>query len=380
MPEVLKIGPYHPLVIEPELYEVRVQDGKITDVLIEQGFTHRGIETLMLTKTIKQDVFLAERVCGLCSQAHSTAYCLAVENVFGFEAPPRANYIRTMVFELDRLHSHYMWFALLFHMIHDTERFMVALNAREKLMDIIEAICGNRVHFSVNAIGGVRRDVSPQVMKSLLQLLDEYNALNDEIFKAMEVHSPKLSGIGILPRDKARAFAVVGPILRGSGVASDIRRDDPHLVYDDLDFELITEKGCDVQARSMVRAREIPETISILRQIVENMPQGEIKADVGEPPVGEESGRVEAPRGELIYYARLNGTNYPERIKLRPPSYVNVRAVPEMLRGEKVENLPPILESLDRCISCTNRVTIVDEKTGKISKVSLEELGRKWWR
>lgn len=375
MSEILKIGPYHPLVIEPELYEISVSDGKVSDVKISMGYTHRGIERLMQTKTIKQGLFLAERVCGLCSQAHSTAYCTAVENVFDLEVPPRADYIRTLVFELDRLHSHYMWFVLLFHTIHDTESFSRILNFREKLMDIIEAICGNRVHFSVNAVGGVRRDVSPSVLKSLISSLDEFPAIDEEILKAMKAASPKLSGIGLLPKEKARAYAVVGPILRASGISSDIRKDDPFAAYGEIDFDVITEDGCDVLSRAMVRLRENQESSRIIRQLVDRMPGGEIKAEVGKPPVGEDCGRVEAPRGELIYYARLNGTNYPERIKLRPPTYVNVRSVPEMLMGEKVENVPAILESLDRCISCTNRVTLVDERTGKVRKVRLEELG-----
>ncbi len=376
MPETMKIGPYHPLVIEPEMYQVTISNGKVTDVLIDMGYTHRGIERLMQTKTIKQSLFLAERVCGLCSQAHSTAYCQAVENVFGLEIPPRAKYLRTIVFELDRLHSHYMWFALLAHTMHESESFMTLLNARENLMDLIEALCGNRVHFSVNTIGGIRRDAPEGVLKAILAKTGEFSKISNEAMKLTKALKPKISGIGLLPRNKARAFSVVGPILRASGVNSDIRRDDDYLVYGDLDFDVIVEDGCDVYSRAMVRAREIDETIKILEQLVRQTPGGEILAEVGKPPVGEDCGRVEAPRGELIYYARLNGTNYPERIKLRPPSYVNVRSVPEMLRGEKVENIPPILESLDRCISCTNRISLVDEKTGKVTKMSMEELRR----
>ncbi len=376
MTEIIKIGPYHPLNLEPEIYEVTVRDDKIVDVEIEQGYTHRGIERLMESKSLNQDLLLAERVCGLCSQAHSTAYCLTIEKIFGAEIPPRANYIRSLVFELDRLHSHYMWFVLLFHTLHEDGHLIRILDARERLMDLLEPICGNRVHFSINTLGGVRRDVSAGMLNKVKSLMNNLTKLSDYTMKALKDAAPKLSGIGMLSKDKARAYGVVGPVLRASGIKSDIRKDDPYDAYQEVDFDVPTEDGCDVFSRALVRARENFETIKLIRQLIDRMPKGEIRVDLGKPPVGADSGRVEAPRGELIYYAKLNGTNYPERVKLRPPTYVNDRAVVEMLVGEKLANLPPILESLDRCISCTNRVTVVDERTGRSRRISLDELRR----
>lgn len=376
MAEVMKIGPYHPLNLEPEIYKVTVRDGKIIDIGIEQGYTHRGIERLMESKSLNQDVLLAERVCGLCSQAHSTAYCQAIEKIFGAEIPPRANYIRSLVFEMDRLHSHYMWFVLLFHTSHEDGHLIRVLDAREKLMDLLEPICGNRVHFSINNLGGVRRDVSRGVLAKVKTLTDDLTKLSDNIMKALKDAAPKLSGIGRLPKDRARAYGVVGPVLRASGINSDIRKDDPYAAYQEVDFDVPTEDGCDVFSRALVRARETLESIKLVRQLIDRMPKGEIRVELREPPIGEDFSRVEAPRGELIYYARLNGTNYPERIKLRPPTYVNDPAVAEMLVGEKLVNFPPILESLDRCISCTNRITVVDERTARSRRISLDELRR----
>jgi len=376
MAEVMKIGPYHPLNLEPEIYKVTVRDGKIIDIGIEQGYTHRGIERLMESKSLSQDVLLAERVCGLCSQAHSTAYCQAIEKIFGAEIPPRANYIRSLVFEMDRLHSHYMWFVLLFHTLHMGEHLIRVLDARERLMDLLEPICGNRVHFSINNLGGVRRDVSGGMLVKVKTLADDLTKLSDNIMKALKDAAPKLSGIGLLPKDRAREYGVVGPVLRASGVNSDTRKDDPYAAYQEVDFDVPTEDGCDVFSRALVRAKETLESIKLVRQLIDRMPKGEIRAELGAPPIGEDFSRVEAPRGELIYYAKLNGTNYPERIKLRPPTYVNDPAVAEMLVGEKLANLPPILESLDRCISCTNRITVVDERTGKSRRVSLDKLRR----
>lgn len=376
MTEIIKIGPCHPLNLEPEIYEVTVRDDKIVDVGIEQGYAHRGIERLMESKSLHQDVLLAERVCGLCSQAHSTAYCQAIEKVFNAEIPPRAKYIRSLVFEMDRLHSHYMWFVLLFHTLHENGHLIQVLDAREKLMDRLEFICGNRVHFSINNLGGVRRDVSEDMLAKTKTLMGDLTKLSDNIMKTLKDAAPKLSGIGILPRDKAGAYGVLGPVLRASGIKNDIRKDDPYAAYQDVDFDVPTEDGCDVFSRALVRARETFESIKLVQQLIDRMPDGEIRIELGTPPDGEDFSRVEAPRGELIYFARLNGTNYPERIKLRPPTYMNDRAVVEMLVGEKLTNLPPILESLDRCISCTNRITVVDERTGRSRRISLDELRR----
>lgn len=376
MPEVVRIGPYHPLLLEPELYEVAVRDGKIVDVGIKQGYAHRGAERLMESKSFLQDVLLAERICGLCSQAHSTAYCQAVEKIFGIDIPPRASYIRALLFEMERLQSHYMWFCLFFHSLHDHEHFIKVLDAREQLMDLFESLCGNRVHYSMNTLGGVRRDARKGVLTKVKTLMDDLPALSSEILTAVKGTASKLSGVGQLSKEKARAYGVVGPVLRASGVESDIRKDDPYAAYPELDFEVQIEDGCDVYSRALVRAKETFESIKLVRQLVERMPKGEICREMEKPPTGGDFSRVEAPRGELIYFVRSNGTNYPERVKLRPPTYVNDPAVVEMLVGEKLVNLPPILESLDRCISCTNRITVVDESTGRSSKVSLDELRR----
>lgn len=376
MSEVIKVGPYHPLLLEPELYELTTRDGKIVGVKIRQGYTHRGIERLMESKSFIQDLLLAERICGLCSQAHATAYCQAVEKIFDVEVPARARYLRSLVFELDRLHSHYMWFGLLFHTLHDDKQFIKIIDARESLMDLIESICGNRVHYSINTIGGVRRDVAKRILAETKLLMSNLKTLSDRISRALKAAEPKLSGLGPLSREKARAYGVVGPVLRASGVESDIRKDDPHAAYDEVDFGVPTESGCDVFSRALVRARETWESMKIVRQLIESMPKGEICAEVGKPPVGEDFSRVEAPRGELIYHIRSNGTSYPERVKLRPPTYMNDAAIVEMLHEQKLADFPVILESLDRCISCTNRITVVDEQTGRSRWMTLDELRR----
>lgn len=375
MPKTIVFGPYHSEFLEPEMYEVVVDGDKIIDVKIEQGYTHRGIEQLASTKTYRQGLFLCERICGLCSHAHSCCYCQAVEDAFGVEPPRRAEYIRAAVFELERLQSHYIWLALLFRTLHDENQFAKFLNAREPLMDLIELICGNRVHYSVNAIGGVRRDLKPAVINRAMQLLDGLEKLSTEVLEAIKTHARRISGIGVLPRERAISAGVVGPILRASGIASDIRKDDPYAAYDEVDFDVKVEDSCDVLGRALVRVKEIPESVSIIRQLFDRLPSGELRAEVGAPREGEGIGRVEAPRGELIYFVRSNGTNIPQRVKLRPPTYVNDHAVVEMLQGEKLDNFQLVLESLDRCLSCTNRVSIIDVRTGSKRVVRASDLG-----
>ena len=377
MAKVIVIGPYHPALIEPELYEVTVSDDRIVDVNIKQGYTHRGIEKLLTTKTYAQDVLLCERICGFCSHAHTTCYCQTVEKVFEVEPPERAKYIRTMLFELERLQSHYLWTALLFHTLGEKEHFIKIVNAREKIMDLIELICGNRVHYGINTIGGVRRDLNAEMIGRLERVLEDVTDLSEHIIHAVREFAPKLSGIGPLPREKALALGVVGPVLRASGVESDVRKDDPYAAYENMDFEIQVEDEGDVLSRTLVRARETFESIKIIRQLLGDFPAGNIKTEIGEPPKEkEEVGRVEAPRGELIYFIKSNGTNIPERVKIRTPSFMNERSLREMLRGERLSDLPLILESIDRCISCTNRLTLIDQRTGKRRRVELAELRR----
>jgi len=259
--------------------------------------------------------------------------------------------------------------------LRDEKQFAKLMNAREPLMDLIELVCGNRVHYSINAIGGVRRDLTPSAIKRTNQILNDLEKLTGEVLEAIEDHASRLSNIGVLPKDRAIAAGVVGPILRASGIGRDIRKDDPYAAYDEVDFDVKVENSCDVLGRALVRAEETYESIKIIRQLFDSLPQGELCAEIGKPREGEGTSRVEAPRGELIYYIRSNGTNIPQRVKLRPPTYMNDHAVVEMLQGEKLENLPLVLESLDRCLSCTNRVAIIDARTGKKRTAMLGDLG-----
>jgi Ni,Fe-hydrogenase III large subunit len=368
MPKTVYIGPYRPQLVEPERFELLVEGNKIIDARLELGYMHRGVEKLFTTKTYMQNLALAERICGICSGIHTLCYAQTVERLMKIDVPERAQYLRCIYMELERLHSHYLWFGILAHSLHEHDAFLKIMGEREIIQDLLEYLTGNRINYLINTIGGVRRDITPEKSEKIRRTLKSLKSLSDYIMSLLDdngAFTKKTKGVGILPRDKALELGAVGPTLRGSGIASDIRKDDPYAAYDKIDFKVIVEEDGDVRAKALVRAGETYESMSIIEQALDNLPPGEIAVKPGEPLVGEEIGRTEAPRGELIYYIKSNGTNIPERVKVRTPSYANNFAILEMLRGEYLENARAIIESIDPCFACTDRVTVVNVKTGK---------------
>lgn len=358
MSETITIGPYHPFLLEPELVDLQVEDGKIIDVKVTLGYVHRGIEKLLTTKTYRQGVFLAERICGICSNIHTLTFCQTVEQLMEIKIPDRASYIRTIVVELERLHSHYLWLGLLAHAIDESEYFLRIMKGREIIMSLLERISGNRVNYAVNTIGGVRRDLTAESISSLKESFSKLRALSDFIIDALGkqgVLGEKVTGLGVVSGEEALKLGAVGPTLRGSGVESDIRKEDTYAAYPMVNFNVIVEKDADVRARSMVRARETLESISIIEQLLANLPSGSIMGELRAPTINEFIGRTEAPRGELVYHIKSNGTNIPERVKVRTPTFANVYFLTKALKGEKTENVRAIIESIDPCFACTDR-------------------------
>lgn len=367
MPEKVYIGPYRPQLVEPERFELLVEGDRIIDAKMELGYMHRGIEKLFTTRTYMQNLALAERICGICSGVHTLCYAQTVERLMGVDVPERARYLRCIYMELERLHSHYLWFGILAHSLHEHEIFAKIMGEREIIQDLFEYLTGNRINYAINTIGGVRRDITPEKAEKIRKVLKTLRSLSDYIMSLLDdngVLTKKTKGVGVLPRDKAIEVGAVGPVLRASGVTSDVRKDDPYAAYNKLDFEVIIEKDGDLRAKSLVRARETYESMKIIEQALDNLPSGDIAAKPGEPKVGEEIGRTEAPRGELIYYIKSNGTNIPERVKVRTPSYANNFAILAMLRGEYLKNARAVIESIDPCFACTDRVVVVDARTG----------------
>ena len=368
---VIPIGPYHPLQEEPEFFRLYIEGEKVVDIDIVIGYMHRGIEELSEHKHFDQIAFSVERICGICSSSHPYAYVLAVEDILGGEAnvvPERALYIRTIIDELQRIHSHLLWLGLAGHFIGYNTVWMWAWKYREPVLDMFEMIAGNRNHYGMSKIGGVRRDIKEEDVPILKKALDDLVPAVD-MFKGAVMDDPviqaRLKGVGILDKQQAIEWCAVGPTARAAGINIDVRRDDPYGVYDRVTWNVIIEKEGDVFAKTKVRILELYESISIIRQCLQNLPKGEIDANIKDIPAGEGIGRVEAPRGECFHYIRSDGTNQPVRHKIRAPSYMNVASNKVAAVGQTISDTTLTLAAVDPCYCCTERVAVLDKKTDK---------------
>ncbi len=355
----IPIGPQHPLLKEPLSFLLKVEGEEVLDSTLRLGYVHRGIERLCQERTYVQAVHLIERVCGICSHIHTTTYCQGVEALAGLEVPPRGLYLRALMCELERIHSHLLWLGVLAkNMGYDTV-FMYAWRDREIVLDIMEELSGGRVSHAVNVIGGVRIDLDTTHATSIMQRL---NKLEEQVEKALLLieHEPSLKartqGVGMLSAEQVHRYCVVGPVARASGVDVDLRRDYPRPPYDQLKFKVITHPAGDVWARTLVRSAETRESLHLCRQILAQLPDGPTSvAAKRRIPTGEVVSRSEAPRGEVIYYIRSDGSDKPARLKIRTPSLTALITLADQLRGVNIADVPVVLSGVDLCIACADR-------------------------
>ena len=284
--------------------------------------------------------------------------------------------------ELERIHSHSLWLGIAAHEIGFDTLFFYYWRDREVVMDLLESISGNRVHYAMNTIGGVRRDISPEkasMIKKGLDFLEERMKRYIEMMKTDQTVLKRTEGVGVLKRRDAIDLCAVGPTLRASGVKNDVRADDPYAAYDEIPFNVVTHDGGDVLSRILVRCEEILESIEITRYALDHMPEGmtRVRVPMAVPP-GETVSRVEAPRGELIHYAKSNGTARPERYKVRSPTLGNIPALCKMLIGCHVADIPIILAGIDPCFACMDRMTFIDLSNGDEWVWTMQELRRRY--
>ncbi|MBN2339002.1 MAG: nickel-dependent hydrogenase large subunit [Acidobacteria bacterium] len=379
----LPVGPQHPFLKEPAKFDFDIQGEEIVGARMNFGYNHRGIEKGCEARNYYQAMYLLERVCGICSHSHTTAFVQAVEEIMKLEVPKRGLYLRMVDCELERLHSHLLWLGVAAHEVGFDSLFMLVWRDRELVMDILEKISGNRVNYAINTIGGVRRDITDAqrkeilgIMKTLKQRLDYYAKIG--------THEPsfvgRIKGVGTLSAERAAEMCAVGPFARASNVATDVRKDDPYACYAEMDFKLITSDLCDILGRVIVRVYEMIESCTIIEQLLETMPEGEIAlAKVSRRvPEGAAVSRYEAPRGEDVHFVRSNGTDKPERVRVRAPTLANLEAATESVIGAYVADIPIAIASIDPCFSCTDRMAIVlrDRKRGT-RVTTWEELRRR---
>ena len=365
----IPIGPQHPALKEPGHFEFAVDGEVVTDASLRLGYVHRGIEKACEGRNWVQALYILERICGICSHIHATAYCVGVERLAEVEVPPRAQAIRVLVAELERIHSHMLWLGVAAHEAGFDALFMYSWRDRETVMNLLEGITGNRVNYSANLLGGVKCDIDNEQADDIrvgLDFLEQRTHHYLDVISTDTMFLRRTRGIGVMSTEDAERMGVVGPTARASGVARDVRVDAPYCAYSEYPVAVITETAGDLEARFKVRINELFESYRVIRLILENMPEGDLVARMPRRvKAGETVSRIEAPRGEVFYFIKSNGTDSPERVKVRTPTLPNMASVLALAVGHQLADMPMILAGIDPCFSCNDRmVTLQDSHTG----------------
>ena len=366
---IVPIGPYHPLQEEPEFFMLTVEGEMVVDIDVRVGYNHRGIEKLSETKTFDQSTFVIERICGICSTSHPFAYTRAVEDIIPMEVPERAKYIRTIIAEGERIHSHLLWLGLAGHFLGYNTVYMWAWKLREEILDVMEILSGNRNNYAMFKPGGVRRDIKaediPGVIKKIDSIVPTLTMLKKAVIDDPVLHT-RTKGIGVLSKEDAISYCALGPTSRASGVARDVRKDSPYGAYDKVRWDMIVAENGDVFDKVVVRVLETFESIKIIKRCLLTLPKGDIDANIESIPPGEGIGHIEAPRGEVFHYVRSDGTNRPARHKVRAPTFMNLPTYKATVVGETISDATIILAAIDPCYCCTERMAVRNVKGKKI--------------
>lgn len=357
---IIPIGPYHPLQVGAGFFKLHVEGEKVLKVDIDIGYNHRGIEKVSESKHYNQVALLIERVCGVCSCSHLFAYVNAVEDLIGLDVPVRAKYVRTIIAELERINSHMLRLGLVGHFLGCKTMWMWSWKYREPVLDVCELISGNRNHYAMFKIGGVRQDIEdsniPRIVKMCDDLIPALDLFNGAVFDDPVIHACT-KGVGILTKEEAINYCVLGPIARASGVDIDVRRNSHYGAYPLVDWEVIVTQNGDVHDRVIVKILEMYESVKIVKECLEKLKteKGEIDAKVKDIPPGEGIGRAEAPGGEIFHYVRSDGSNRPVRHKIRAPSFMNIPSIQFSAVGGTVSDAAITLASVDPCYCCADR-------------------------
>lgn len=373
----IPIGPQHPALKEPGHFTFTVDGEVVTAASVRLGYAHRGIEKAVESRNWVQNLYLLERICGICSHIHATAYCQGVERLAGVTIPPRAQAIRTLVAELERIHSHLLWLGVAAHQAGFDTLFMYSWRDRETVMDMLEQLTGNRVNYSANILGGVKFDLNEQIITTILKgvdFLEERTRSYLEVVTNDRFFLQRTRGIGVMTREQAERLGVTGPTARASGVPRDVRVDAPYAAYAEHPIQVVVETGGDLEARFIVRLKELFETYRLIRALLANLPDGELKVRMPRKiSEGETISRVEAPRGELFYFIKSAGGDQPVRIKVRTPTLCNLASVTQLAVGLQLADMPMLLVGIDPCFSCNDRIAVV-KTTGESEGWTWEKL------
>jgi ech hydrogenase subunit E len=353
----IPLGSQHISLLEPVKFKFECENEKIITVDSDVGFVHRGIEQACVTKFKYDSIgYVVARICGLCAITHSLAYTTAAESLMDGEVSLRAKYLRILLVELDRIHSHML---CLSHTVENAgfeAMFMQIMGDREYVMDLQEKLTGSRVQFDYISIGGVNRDlttdIASEIKKNLKFIREKVNEYIEEFTNNWSL-SLKFQGIGKLSLDEAYDFNAIGPLARAAGIKTDVRCESDYLPYEEVGFKIQTSTSGDIHGRNMVRLNEILNSIEICENIVDGLPEGEIFTKFKGKPKGESIVRLEAPRGELMYYIKGNGKPMLNRVRIKTPTFACIPAFMEVFKGSNYADAPAILASFDPCLSCT---------------------------
>jgi NADH-quinone oxidoreductase subunit D len=361
-PFVLNFGPVHPST--HGVYRMRATlDGEVVlDIEPVFGYLHRGVEKLAEERTFSGFIPLTDRLDYISSMSNNLAYCLAVEKLAEIKVPERAEYIRVIIAELQRLVNHFIAVGTF---LNDCGAYMTPvvymLREREKILDLFDMVCGQRLTYNYMRVGGVSQDIPDEFLPAVKKLTGTLPRFIEEmewLIKQNEVFLARTKGVGILSAETAINCSISGPVARGSGVKWDWRKADPYSIYDRFEFDIPTGEAGDCYDRYRIRMEEMSQSLRIIEQAIKDIPSGPVRADVPHlirPPVGEAYTHIEAPKGELGFYLVSDNSIAPYRCHVRPTSLINLTALREMVQGWKVADLIVIFGSIDICLGEVDR-------------------------
>jgi len=375
---MMPFGPIHPSLKEPEYFKLFLEGEKIVQVEPRIGYVHRGIERAAQERTWVKNIYLFERICGICSFHHSLTYTEGVEALAPFEIPRRAKYLREVIAELERIHSHLLWLGLLGHWAGFDTLFMWIWKDREHILDLEEALTGNRVNKSYTTFGGVRNDL-PDGLAAKIQSEMGFIEKRVEYYKSLvqseETLNVRTKGVGRINQTIAQKLCPVGPLLRCTGIARDVRYEDPYAAYGEVPPQVQTSNDGDIASLMVLRLNEITDSCRMVKEAIEKMPSGPYRVSFPRSvPAGEATTHVEAPRGELFYFVKSGGGSVPERVKVRTSTLANILTAIEMLKGHTLADVPVVLTGMDPCFGCMDRISVVDVDESKEWTVGGETL------
>ena len=350
---IVNMGPQHPSTHGVCRLLLKMDGEVIVDVVPYVGYLHRSMEKIAENRTYLQYIPFTDRIDYVSAMFCNHVFCMAVEKLAQIEVPERAEYIRVIMDELNRIASHLIWLATFALDLGAITPFLYCFREREKVLDLLEMVCGQRMTFNYMRFGGVSRDLPPEFIPKAKEFVQYFKPRVDEyeyILTENPIFLGRTKGVGILDKKTAIDYSVTGPNLRATGLKWDLRKEEPYSIYDKFEFDIPTGTNSDTWDRYMVRIQEMRQANRIVEQALESVPEGEIKTKIPavfRPPKGEVYARIESTRGEMGFYIISDGSTIPYRVKLRTASFSNLAVLPEMSRGWKIADIVAIFASLD---------------------------------